>query len=73
MKKDASRFSPKGVLFHRTFFTAPFAIIEVWMNPRHRGGGEGARGPVDLGFAPTGAERRPNPPLATQKKAVKKR
>jgi hypothetical protein len=23
MKKDASRFSPKGVLFHRTFFTAP--------------------------------------------------
>ena len=22
MKKDASRFSPKGVLFHRTFFTA---------------------------------------------------
>lgn len=24
MKKDASRFSPKGVLFHRTFFTAPF-------------------------------------------------
>ena len=38
------------------------------MNPRHRGGGEGARGPVDLGFAPTGAERRPNPPLATIKK-----
>ncbi|MBR2653953.1 MAG: hypothetical protein IKD59_05290, partial [Lachnospiraceae bacterium] len=25
MKKDASRFSPKGVLFHRTFFTAPFS------------------------------------------------
>ena len=24
----------------------------------------GARGPVDLGFAPTVAERRPNPPLA---------
>ena len=23
MKKDASRFSPKGVLFHGTFFTAP--------------------------------------------------
>ena len=23
MKKDASRFSPKDVLFHRTFFTAP--------------------------------------------------
>ena len=26
MKKDASRFSPKGVLFHRTFFTAPFYV-----------------------------------------------
>ena len=26
MKKDASRFSPKGVLFHRTFFTAPFIL-----------------------------------------------
>ena len=26
MKKDASRFSPKGVLFHRTFFTAPLVI-----------------------------------------------
>ncbi|MBR3356004.1 MAG: hypothetical protein IKG47_11785 [Oscillospiraceae bacterium] len=25
MKKDASRFSPKGVLFHRTFFTAPYS------------------------------------------------
>ncbi len=24
MKKDASRFSPKDVLFHRTFFTAPY-------------------------------------------------
>ena len=30
-------------------------------------GVEGARGPVDLGFAPTEAERRPNPPLATKK------
>ena len=32
MKKDASRFSPKGVLFHRTFFTAPvlrFSIIDA--------------------------------------------
>ena len=28
MKKDASRFSPKGVLFHRTFFTAP----HIWHN-----------------------------------------
>ena len=27
MKKDASRFSPKGVLFHRTFFTAPFSVV----------------------------------------------
>lgn len=26
MKKDASRFSPKGVLFHRTFFTAPLFL-----------------------------------------------
>ena len=25
----------------------------------------GPRGPVDLGFGPTVAERRPNPPLAT--------
>ena len=29
MKKDASRFSPKGVLFHRTFFTAPFFILLI--------------------------------------------
>ena len=28
MKKDASRFSPKDVLFHRTFFTAPTNSIE---------------------------------------------
>ena len=31
MKKDASRFSPKGVLFHRTFFTAPsfdYAVVD---------------------------------------------
>ena len=27
-----------------------------------RSGGEGARGPVDLGFAPTGAKRRPESP-----------
>ena len=32
-----------------------------------RSSGEGARGPVDLGYARTGAERRPNPPLATKK------
>ena len=29
MKKDASRFSPKGVLFHRTFFTAPFSYFSL--------------------------------------------
>lgn len=29
MKKDASRFSPKGVLFHRTFFTAPHFDYQV--------------------------------------------
>ncbi len=29
-------------------------------------GGEGVRGPGDLGFAPTKAERRSNPPLATK-------
>ena len=33
----------------------------------------GARGPVDLGFAPTEAERRPNPPLATRQKVWKPR
>ena len=46
MKKDASRFLPKGVLFHRTFFTAPFVhflsliIIKVALrsvNPLHVG------------------------------------
>ena len=29
MKKDASRFSPKGVLFHRTFFTAPISQSDL--------------------------------------------
>ena len=52
MKKDASRFSPKGVLFHRTFFTAPTFFIQ---RPR-----EGAVRPVDARFAPTGAKRRQN-------------
>ena len=31
---------------------------------------EGARGPGDLGFAPTEAERRPNPPLAIIEKRI---
>ena len=30
MKKDASRFSPKGVLFHRTFFTAPIFYLRIY-------------------------------------------
>ena len=39
------------------------------VNTRHRGAVlRGARGPVDLGFATTEAERRPNPPLATTKR-----
>ena len=33
MKKDASRFSPKGVLFHRTFFTAP-SYAEWWRSSK---------------------------------------
>lgn len=33
MKKDASRFSPKGVLFHRTFFTAPLSLLSILVNP----------------------------------------
>lgn len=33
-------------------------------------GGEGARGPGDLGFAPTEAERRSNPPLITSYEGI---
>lgn len=36
-------------------------------------GGEGARRPGDVGFAPTEAERRSNPPLATKEGAVARR
>lgn len=52
MKKDASRFSPKGVLFHRTFFTAPAFFI------RSPSGFEW----FGLRFAPVGAPATPGRP-----------
>ena len=46
-----------------------FVSTDKCYNPETpRSGGEGARGPGDLGFAPTEAKRRPNPPLATCEK-----
>ena len=61
--ESPSRYYKKGIR------RVPFFVIQKCdRNMRHHGVVlRGARGPGDLGFAPTEAERRPNPPLAIAK------